>query len=81
LTYARIFLANIGRGDVWEAFRLAAVGIGWPIALGSLPWHVVMAFAGYGVGIRVHWRLHTIKEKKKISQSERRAEENRPAAE
>ena len=65
LTQAKILLMNLERGNLWEGFRLVAVGIGWPIALGSLPWHVVMGFLGYGVGVRTHWRLHKIIEEKK----------------
>ena len=66
ITQARILLMNLERGNLWEGFKLVIMGIGWPITLGSLPWHVIMAFVGYGVGVRVYWRLHKIIEKKKI---------------
>ena len=74
LVQARILLANIGRGNLWHGFKLVAVGIGWPIMLGSLPWHVFMGFLGYGVGVRTHWKLHAIMKKKKYRKTSEKQE-------
>jgi uncharacterized protein (DUF2062 family) len=81
LVQTRILLTNIDRGNLWEGLKLVTVGIGWPIALGSLPWHVIMTFVGYKTGVRVHWRLNQVMERKKISQTERKAGGNRRVTE
>ena len=73
LIQAKDLLMSIEGSHLWDGIKIAAVGIGWPITLGSAPWHIVMGFVGYSVGTRVYWRLQKIIEKKKISQNERKA--------
>jgi uncharacterized protein (DUF2062 family) len=81
LTQARILLFNIDRGNMMQGLKLVAMGIGWPIMLGSLPWHILMAFLGYGIGVRVHWRLYDIMTKKKFRKSIEKQEKADASAE
>ena len=75
LSYAKAFLTDtMDGGSLWDGFKLLIMGIGRPIALGSLPWHIIMAFVGYYSGVRFHWTLHKLIEKKRLSRNKRKAE-------
>jgi uncharacterized protein (DUF2062 family) len=65
LIQAKIILTSIDTSNLSEVLRLLGIKFGCPIALGSLPWHIIMAFIGYNAGIRAYWKLHKILEKKK----------------
>ena len=75
-SYAKAFLVDTDGVSLWDGFKLLLMGIGRPIALGSLPWHVIMAFVGYYTGVRFHWWLHKLIDKKRLLRIERKAEKS-----
>jgi len=65
LAHARTFMANVDAGNLWDRIMQVVTNIGGTMMLGSLPWHVGAGFIGYGIGIRVHWRLRKIAEERR----------------
>jgi uncharacterized protein (DUF2062 family) len=59
-------LSTLDVDSIINSIKLLIKGIGWPIAIGSIPWYFIMAAVGYFIGARisVHLRRRQLKKKK-----------------
>jgi uncharacterized protein (DUF2062 family) len=58
-------MASFSFDNIWESLALLAKGIGYPIMMGSLVWHVVMAFVGYFLGVWIYGRIQAVRKMRK----------------
>lgn len=60
-------LSDLSRDGVLESLSMLMKGLGYPVLVGSLVWHALMVFVGYGTGVLVYRALLRRRKKKKLT--------------